>query len=145
MQAIIYTEFGGPEVLALGETDKPVPGPGEVRVRVVTVGVNPLDHKRRNGWVEEFYPDAGFGGRAFELKKHVRTADSGLYHVHVPAAGESSCDCRGFQRWGQCKHVAALEKLITLGRLPHPADRAANTGEDAGSTEYDEQPEPATV
>lgn len=56
MRAIIYNEFGGPEVLALGHTDKPVPGPGEVRVKVVTVGVNPLDHKRRYGWVEQFYP-----------------------------------------------------------------------------------------
>ncbi|MFJ5797647.1 NADP-dependent oxidoreductase [Streptomyces decoyicus] len=56
MRAIIYNEFGGPEVLALGHTDKPVPGPGEVRVKVVTVGVNPLDYKRRYGWVEQFYP-----------------------------------------------------------------------------------------
>ncbi|WP_327700913.1 NADP-dependent oxidoreductase [Streptomyces decoyicus] len=56
MRAIIYNAFGGPEVLALGHTDKPVPGPGEVRVKVVTVGVNPLDYKRRYGWVEQFYP-----------------------------------------------------------------------------------------
>ncbi|MEU9484639.1 NADP-dependent oxidoreductase [Streptomyces decoyicus] len=56
MRAIIYNEFGGAEVLALGHTDKPVPGPGEVRVKVVTVGVNPLDYKRRYGWVEQFYP-----------------------------------------------------------------------------------------
>ncbi|WP_326622921.1 NADP-dependent oxidoreductase [Streptomyces decoyicus] len=56
MRAIIYNEFGGAEVLALGHTDKPVPGPGEVRVKVVTVGVNPLDHKQRYGWVEQFYP-----------------------------------------------------------------------------------------
>lgn len=56
MRAIIYNEFGGAEVLALGHTDKPVPGPGEVRVKVVTVGVNPLDYKQRYGWVEQFYP-----------------------------------------------------------------------------------------
>ncbi|WP_406214031.1 NADP-dependent oxidoreductase [Streptomyces decoyicus] len=56
MRAIIYNEFGGAEVLALGHTDKPVPGPGQVRVKVVTVGVNPLDYKQRYGWVEQFYP-----------------------------------------------------------------------------------------
>ncbi|MFJ8588601.1 NADP-dependent oxidoreductase [Streptomyces sp. NPDC093595] len=56
MKAIIYNEFGGPDVLTFGETGKPVPGAGEVRVRVVAVGVNPLDYKRRYGWVEEFYP-----------------------------------------------------------------------------------------
>ncbi|MEU8784435.1 NADP-dependent oxidoreductase [Streptomyces sp. NPDC048637] len=56
MRAIMYHTFGGAEVLSLGDTDKPVPGPGEVRVKVVTVGVNPLDFKRRYGWVEQFYP-----------------------------------------------------------------------------------------
>ncbi|MEU2119673.1 NADP-dependent oxidoreductase [Streptomyces sp. NPDC016459] len=57
MEAIVYEEFGGPEVLrhATGVT-VPEPGPGEVRVRVAAVGLNPLDWKRRHGWVEEFYP-----------------------------------------------------------------------------------------
>lgn len=56
MRAILYDTFGGAEVLSLKDTDKPVPGPGDVRVKVVTVGVNPLDYKRRYGWVEQFYP-----------------------------------------------------------------------------------------
>ncbi|MFG2330196.1 NADP-dependent oxidoreductase [Streptomyces sp. NPDC048604] len=57
MEAIVYEEFGGPEVLR-HTTGAPVPepGPGEVRVRVAAVGVNPLDYKRREGWVEQFYP-----------------------------------------------------------------------------------------
>ncbi|MFF7775996.1 NADP-dependent oxidoreductase [Streptomyces tanashiensis] len=57
MEAIVYEEFGGPEVLR-HETGvaKPEPGPGEVRVKVAAVGVNPVDWKRRHGWVEEFYP-----------------------------------------------------------------------------------------
>ncbi|MEV8590308.1 NADP-dependent oxidoreductase [Streptomyces sp. NPDC051180] len=57
MEAIVYEEFGGAEVLrhATGVA-VPVPGPGEVRVRVAAVGLNPVDWKRRRGWVEEFYP-----------------------------------------------------------------------------------------
>ncbi|MFJ3768526.1 NADP-dependent oxidoreductase [Streptomyces sp. NPDC090082] len=57
MEAIVYEEFGGPEVLR-HETgvEKPEPGPGEVRVKVAAVGVNPVDWKRRYGWVGEFYP-----------------------------------------------------------------------------------------
>ncbi|WP_435057440.1 NADP-dependent oxidoreductase [Streptomyces sp. bgisy060] len=57
MEAIVYEEFGGPEVLrrATGVA-VPEPGPGEVRVKVAAVGVNPLDWKRRYGWVEDFYP-----------------------------------------------------------------------------------------
>ncbi|KQX09804.1 NADPH:quinone reductase [Streptomyces sp. Root431] len=57
MEAIVYEEFGGPEVLR-HETGAavPEPGPGEVRVKVAAVGVNPVDWKRRYGWVEAFYP-----------------------------------------------------------------------------------------
>ena len=49
MKAITYTEFGGPEVLRLAEVDEPHAGPGQVRLKVVAAGVNPLDHKIRNG------------------------------------------------------------------------------------------------
>ncbi|MFC9594323.1 NADP-dependent oxidoreductase [Streptomyces sp. NPDC056944] len=57
MEAIVYEEFGGPEVLRHESgVEKPEPGPGEVRVKVAAVGVNPVDWKRRYGWVEEFYP-----------------------------------------------------------------------------------------
>ncbi|WP_225798907.1 NADP-dependent oxidoreductase [Streptomyces sp. NK15101] len=57
MEAIVYEEFGGPEVLR-HETGVavPEPGPGEVRVKVAAAGLNPVDWKRRRGWVEAFYP-----------------------------------------------------------------------------------------
>ncbi|MBP2582964.1 NADPH:quinone reductase-like Zn-dependent oxidoreductase [Streptomyces sp. PvR006] len=57
MEAIVYEEFGGPEVLRhTAGAAVPEPGPGEVRVKVAAVGVNPVDWKRRYGWVEAFYP-----------------------------------------------------------------------------------------
>lgn len=48
-QAVTYSEFGGPEVLALHDIDVPEPASGEVRLRVTAVGVNPIDHKLRAG------------------------------------------------------------------------------------------------
>lgn len=57
-KAIIYTQFGGPEVLRLTEVAEPHPGPGEVRVRVRTVGVNPLEHQIREGLMEAIFPTA---------------------------------------------------------------------------------------
>jgi NADPH2:quinone reductase len=46
-----YYERNGParEVLTLGEVETPRPGPGEVRVRLATSGVNPSDVKSRSG------------------------------------------------------------------------------------------------
>ncbi|RSM59487.1 NADPH:quinone reductase [Actinoplanes sp. ATCC 53533] len=49
MKAIIYRDNGGPDVLQLVDRDLPVPGPGEVRVRVAVSGVNPTDWKTRSG------------------------------------------------------------------------------------------------
>ncbi|MBV9854699.1 MAG: zinc-binding dehydrogenase [Streptosporangiaceae bacterium] len=51
MQAIMVSEFGGPEVLRARETGVPRPGPDEVLVRVVAAGVGPWDVSlRRGGW-----------------------------------------------------------------------------------------------
>ena len=49
MQAILAREFGGPEVLKLEEVPEPKAGPGQVRVRVHAVGVNPYDTYMRSG------------------------------------------------------------------------------------------------
>jgi len=43
MQAIVYSEFGSPDVLHLEEIDKPVPKDREVLVRVRAAAANPLD------------------------------------------------------------------------------------------------------
>ena len=56
MKAITYTEFGGPEVLRLEEVDEPHAGRGQVRLKVVAAGVNPLDSKIRNGWRPQIAP-----------------------------------------------------------------------------------------
>ncbi|MEU1972750.1 NADP-dependent oxidoreductase [Microbacterium sp. NPDC019599] len=48
-QAIVYTEFGGPEVLTLTEVPVPTPGAGEIAVLVEAAGVNPIDGKLRSG------------------------------------------------------------------------------------------------
>lgn len=47
--AIVYTEFGGPEVLHEIEIPLPDPATGEVAVRIEAVGVNPIDWKLRSG------------------------------------------------------------------------------------------------
>ncbi len=52
MKAAFYTVPGpASEVLQLGELESPTPGPGEVRVRLRTSGVNPSDVKARSGRV----------------------------------------------------------------------------------------------
>lgn len=49
MKAVVINAYGGNEVVALAEVPRPVPGAGEVLVRVQAAGVNPVDWKIRNG------------------------------------------------------------------------------------------------
>lgn len=49
MTAILPAGPGGPEVLKLGETDTPRPGPGQALVRVAAAGVNRPDVFQRKG------------------------------------------------------------------------------------------------
>ena len=56
MKAVVVHEYGGPEVLKFEEYPDPVPGSGEVLVRVAATSVNPIDYKRRAGLTKDFYP-----------------------------------------------------------------------------------------
>jgi NADPH:quinone reductase len=50
MRAALYDHHGpAREVLRVEETERPEPGPGEVRVRVALSGINPTDWKSRGG------------------------------------------------------------------------------------------------
>ncbi len=42
-RAVIYEQFGGPEVLELREVPEPHAGPGEIRIRVGAISLNPMD------------------------------------------------------------------------------------------------------
>jgi NADPH:quinone reductase-like Zn-dependent oxidoreductase len=56
MEAIVFDQFGGPEVLRVAQVDLPHPGPGQIRLRVRAAGVNQLDAKIRSGAVQQVFP-----------------------------------------------------------------------------------------
>jgi len=56
MRAVFFEEFGGRDVLQVGERPEPQAGPGEVRIRVEAAGVNPVDWKMRQGYLKDRIP-----------------------------------------------------------------------------------------
>src|ERR1700733_11592018 len=56
MKAIRIHQYGGPEVLAQVEMQRPKPGPDEVLIQVHAASVNPIDWKLRAGHVKEVFP-----------------------------------------------------------------------------------------
>src|SRR5258706_1409718 len=56
MKAIRIHSYGGPEVLAQVEMQRPTPGPNEVLIKVHAASVNPVDWKLRAGYMKDFLP-----------------------------------------------------------------------------------------
>jgi NADPH:quinone reductase-like Zn-dependent oxidoreductase len=56
MMAVVFDDFGGPEVLHETELAVPEPGPKQVRIRVHAAGVNPIDYKIRKGLMRPNLP-----------------------------------------------------------------------------------------
>lgn len=55
MKAVQYHRYGGSEVLQYEEVERPVPGPGQVLVRVAATSFNPVDAGIRGGYLSEVY------------------------------------------------------------------------------------------
>lgn len=49
MKAIVFNQYGGPDVLEYTDVQDPIPGEGEVLIRVAAASVNPVDWKVREG------------------------------------------------------------------------------------------------
>src|SRR3954451_19489700 len=52
MKAVRFYEYGGPEVLRYEDVDQPVPGAGQVRVRVAATTFNGVDGNIRAGFMQ---------------------------------------------------------------------------------------------
>ena len=64
MFALQFTEYGGPEVIRLGEAPEPHAGPGQIRIVVRAASVNPADWKFVSGMYAQGKPleDTGYPG-----------------------------------------------------------------------------------
>ncbi|SBT49358.1 NADP-dependent oxidoreductase [Micromonospora auratinigra] len=52
MKAVRFHEFGGPEVLRYEDVEQPVPGAGQVRIRVAATSFNGVDANIRAGYMQ---------------------------------------------------------------------------------------------
>ncbi|MEK8110549.1 hypothetical protein NKG94_51905 [Micromonospora sp. M12] len=93
MKAIRYHEFGSTEVLRQEEVERPVPGAGQVLVKVVATSFNPVDDHIRLGVLAEMIPTRcrsprprRRGHRCRARRPSQRTAGRRPDHRHVPAA-----------------------------------------------------------
>lgn len=75
-RTVQFHEYGGPDVLRVVDAPVPNPGPGQVRVAVRAAGVNPIDSKILQGFMQEVMPltlPAGLGSDLAGIVEQVGT------------------------------------------------------------------------
>ncbi|MFC6085486.1 NADP-dependent oxidoreductase [Sphaerisporangium aureirubrum] len=94
-RAVVFTEYGGPEVLHVVDAEAPRPGPGQVRVRVMAAGVQPFDCLLRRGgtagWRPAVFPQRlgqEFAGVVDAVGEGVRGVEPG---AEVIGWAENAC------------------------------------------------------
>ena len=96
MKAIVVREFGSPHVMKLETGPEPVPGPGQVTIRVHAVGVNPVDTYIRAGAYARkpdlpYTPGTDVGGLVHAVGENVtrvRVGDRVYGHAVIGGYGE---------------------------------------------------------
>lgn len=56
MRKIVYTQYGPPEVMQVKDAPIPEPGNGEILIKNMAAGINPVDFKVRNGSLKLIAP-----------------------------------------------------------------------------------------
>ncbi|WP_026911485.1 NADP-dependent oxidoreductase [Patulibacter minatonensis] len=127
--AIRFSAYGDPDVLELVDAPDPVPGEGEVLVRVRAAGVNPADFKRRSGlWSGGKALDAP-AGLGYDLAGVVEAVGSG---VGTPKVGD---DVFGTGTDTYAELAIATPKTLAQRPVDIPWEVAGGIGV-AGRTAY---------
>lgn len=83
MRAVRFDRYGGIDVLQIVEVDRPVPGPGEVLVRVKAAGINPGEAAIRQGALADRWPATFPSGQGSDLAGVVEEVGSAVKNVAV--------------------------------------------------------------
>ena len=77
-KAVRYDEFGGIDVLRVDEVERPVPGDGQLLVRVKAAGINPSEAVIRTGAVAELFPSTFPSGQGSDLAGVIEEVGAGV-------------------------------------------------------------------
>jgi NADPH:quinone reductase-like Zn-dependent oxidoreductase len=82
-RAVRLNEYGGIEVLQVVDVARPVPGPGEVLVRVKAAGINPGEASIRKGLFAKRWPSTFPSGQGSDLAGVVEEMGPGVANVSI--------------------------------------------------------------
>jgi NADPH:quinone reductase-like Zn-dependent oxidoreductase len=114
MKAVVLHEYGGPDKLKYEEWDDPHAGDGEILIRVIAAGINPIDWKIRSGAMKAFMPLELPTILGYDYSGVVRSVGKGV-------TGYVEGD-KVFGRAGKTYAEFLLADLAGLSKLPEGLD-----------------------
>jgi NADPH:quinone reductase-like Zn-dependent oxidoreductase len=82
-RAVRFDNYGGIEVLQVVEVAPPIPGPGQVVVRVKAAGINPGEASIRKGLFAERWPSTFPSGQGSDLAGVIEEIGPGVAQIHA--------------------------------------------------------------
>ena len=113
MFALQFTEYGGPEVLSIGEAPEPHAGPGQIRIVVRAASVNRFDGKVLSGMLAQGKPLEGTGYLGFDAAGVVDEVGDGVTGV---AVGD---DLRRLDGAERLEHLLQGAAVHVVGQVAH--------------------------
>ena len=135
-RAVRYDEYGGIDVLHIAEVERPVPGAGQVLVRVKAAGINPGEAYIRDGRLHDRWPATFPSGQGSDLAGVVEEVGDGVdtfspgdyvigfTHDRVSQAELVAVDADHLTRKPSGVSWEAAGALFVVGTTAHAAVRA---------------------
>jgi NADPH:quinone reductase-like Zn-dependent oxidoreductase len=130
-KAVRFNEYGDVDVLQVVDVEKPVPGAGQVLVRVVAAGINPGESSIRKGLLADRWPTTFPSGEGSDLAGVVAEVGPGVDGFAVGDEVLGWVDTRS----SHAEYVA-VEVAQLVRRPPNVAWEAAGSLFVAGTTAY---------
>lgn len=124
MRALVLTRYGGPEAAELRDVPVPEPRAGQIRVRVLAAGLNPVDYRFREGQlklIQRLTPPLVMG---CELAGVVDALGEGVTRFRV---GDRVFARVAKQDYGAFAELACVDALLAA-RMPTSLDFATAAG-----------------
>ena len=90
IKAALVTAYGGPDKFSYDTVPEPIPGPGEILIKVAAAAINPVDTKLRNGSFDMFMPlefPAQLGG---DVSGTVEALGEGVTALRIVGRGDGA-------------------------------------------------------
>ncbi|WP_040549119.1 NADP-dependent oxidoreductase [Pedosphaera parvula] len=117
MKAIRIHQYGGPEVMAQVEMQRPTPGLNEVLIKIAAASINPIDWKQRAGYLKDVFPLTFPATLGWDVSGTVEEVGENVTHFRRGDQVYALLEGGGYAEYAVVKEAAVAKKPNTLDHV----------------------------